>query len=72
MPCECWGDSLKKVCFANKIEKFYVSMYKELLGVTKDLRSMKILAFENYAFKLRQIRFKAFQEENLAIDGWVK
>ena len=21
--CECWGDSLKKDCFTNKIEKFY-------------------------------------------------
>ena len=42
--CECWGDSLKKDCFANKIEKLYVSIYKQLLGVKKNVRSMKILA----------------------------
>ena len=42
--CECWGDSLKKDCFANKIEKFYVSIYKQILGVKKNVSSMKILA----------------------------
>ena len=31
--CDCWGDSLKKDCFTNKIEKFYVSICKQLLGV---------------------------------------
>ena len=42
--CECWLDSLKKNCFANKIEKFYASIYKQLLGVKKNVSSMKILA----------------------------
>ena len=41
--CECWLDSLKN-CFANKIEKFYASIYKQLLGVKKNVSSMKILA----------------------------
>ena len=42
--CECWGDFLKKDCFANNIEKFYVSIYKQILGVKKNVSSMKILA----------------------------
>ena len=42
--CECWVDSLKKDCFTNKIEKFYVSIYKQVLGVKKNVGSMKILA----------------------------
>ena len=89
--CECWGDSLKKDCFANKIEKFYVSIYKQILGVKKNVSSMKILAelgrtplkinIEIQMFKyLQRFAFiekeryvsKAFQEENQAIDGWVK
>ena len=28
--CEWWGDSFKKHCFTNKIEKFYVSINKQL------------------------------------------
>ena len=39
---DCWGDSLKKDCFGNEIEKFYVSIYKKLLGVKKNVSSMKI------------------------------
>ena len=39
---DCWGDSLKKDCFGNKIEKFYVSIYKQLLEVKKNVSSMKI------------------------------
>ena len=34
--CECWGYSLKKDCFANKIENFFVSIYKQILGVKKN------------------------------------
>ena len=42
--CESWGHSLKKEFFANKIGMFYVSIYKQLLGVKKNFSSMKILA----------------------------
>ena len=42
--CECCGDSLKKDYFANKFEKFYVSIYKQILGVKKNVSSMKISA----------------------------
>ena len=42
--CESWGDSLKKEFFANKIEKFHVSMYKQVLGVGKYVNNMKTLA----------------------------
>ena len=42
--CECWGDSLKEDCFANKIEKIYVSIYRQLLRVKKNVNSIKILA----------------------------
>ena len=89
--CECWGDSLKKDRFANKIEKIYVSIYKKLLGVKKNVSSMNILAelgrmllkinIEIQMFKYHQrfafiekdrYVFKAFQNENLALDGWVK
>ena len=89
--CECWGDSLKKDCFANKIEKFYVSIYKQLLGFKKNVSGMKILVelgraplkinIEIQMFKYIQWLafiekdwnvFKAFHEENLAIDEWVK
>ena len=42
--CECWGDSLKKGCIPNKIEKFYVSVYKQILLVKKNVSSMKTLA----------------------------
>ena len=42
--CECWGDSLKKDCFTIKIERFYVSTYKQLLGVKKNVGGMKVLA----------------------------
>ena len=86
--CESWGDSLKKECFTNKNEKFYVSIYKQLLGVKKNFSSMKILAelartpleinieiqmfkyLQRFAFieKGRYV-FKAFREENHAIDG---
>ena len=31
--CECWGDSMKKEFFANKIEQFHMSMCKQILGV---------------------------------------
>ena len=31
--CECLEDSIKKVCFANKIKTFCVSIHKQLLGV---------------------------------------
>ena len=42
--CGCWGDYLKKDGFTNKIEKFYVSIYKQLLGVMKNVSNLKILA----------------------------
>ena len=42
--CECWGDSLKRDYFANKIEKFHVSMYKQILGVKQNVSNMKVLA----------------------------
>ena len=29
--CECWGNSLKKDYFSNKVEKFRMSMYKQIL-----------------------------------------
>ena len=35
--CECWGDSLKKDFLANKIEKFHVSIYRQILGVKKNV-----------------------------------
>ena len=40
--CECWRYSLKKDCFANKIEKFYMSIYKQLLEV-------KIIKYESFS-----------------------
>ena len=42
--CEFWGDSLKEDCFANKIEKIYVSIYRQLLKIKKNVNSIKILA----------------------------
>ena len=42
--CACWGYSLKKDCFTNKVEEFYESIYKQLLGIKKNVSSMKILA----------------------------
>ena len=44
---ECWRDSLKKDCFSNKIEKFYVSVYMQLLGIKKNFSRTKKNAFEN-------------------------
>ena len=42
--CECWGDSLKKDVFANKIEQFHMSMCKQILGVYKSTNNIKVLS----------------------------
>ena len=42
--CECWGDSLKKENFSNKIENFHLSMCKQVLGVCKFTSNIKVLA----------------------------
>ena len=41
--CECWGDSLKKDVFANKIESFHTRICKQILGVSKFVNNMKVL-----------------------------
>ena len=42
--CEYWGDSIKKEIFANKIEQFYMSMSKKILGVKKFTNNIKVLS----------------------------
>ena len=42
--CECWGDSMKKETFANKIERFRMSMCKQILGVKKFTNNIKVLS----------------------------
>ena len=42
--CECWGDSIKKEIFTNKIEQFHMSMCKQILGVKKFTNSTKVLS----------------------------
>ena len=44
MPENAGGDYLKKNSCTSKIEKFYVSIYQQLLGVRKNVSSLKILA----------------------------
>ena len=41
---ECWGDSMKKEIFANKIEQFHISMCKQILGVKKIANNIKVLS----------------------------
>ena len=42
--CESWGDSLKKGFFNDEIEKFHLSMCRQVLGVKRNTNSMKVLA----------------------------
>ena len=42
--CECWGDSMKKEIFGNKIEQFHMSMCKQILGVKKFTSNIKVLS----------------------------
>ena len=42
--CECWGDSMKKEIFANKIEQFHMPMHKQILGVKKFTNNIKVLS----------------------------
>ena len=42
--CECWGDSIKKEIFANKIEQFDISMCKQILGVNRFTNIIKVLS----------------------------
>ena len=42
--CECWGDSMKKEIFANKIEQFHMSMCKQILGVKNFANNIKVLS----------------------------
>ena len=41
--CECWGGSMKKEIFANKIEQFNMSMCKQILGVKHFTSNIKVL-----------------------------
>ena len=73
MPENAGGDYLKKNSCTSKIEKFYVSIYQQLLGVRKNVSSLKILAdFGRTPLKIKAefafietdlYVFKAFQEE---------
>ena len=42
--CECWGDSLKKDIFANKIESFHSGICKQIVRVSKYVNNMKVLS----------------------------
>ena len=42
--CEAWGDIKIKKIFDSKIEKFHLSMCKQILGVTKRANNIKTLA----------------------------
>ena len=44
MPVDAGGDYLKKNGCTSKIEKFYVSIYQQLLGVRKNVSSLKIVS----------------------------
>ena len=41
---ESWGDALKNDVFVNKLEKFHLSMCKQILGVNKSVNNIKVLA----------------------------
>ena len=61
--CEAWGDSLKKDCFQNEIEKPHTSTCKQILGLPKHVRNEITIKFGRYPFitNMEIQMFKCFQ-----------
>ena len=80
-------NALKNDTFANKVEKFYLGILKQILGVYKKVNNIKVLGevgqfplsinietdvYKDFLSVIKTYLNKAFQENNLGTAGWIR